>query len=164
MNKFSALLLNGQLAFGKYPTIEEAETIIASGYTHIVNLCPKSEISWTAIVWPEKITVEYYPFLDGRCQRPEGTIAPWSTFQPFLSKLLTWLQQGHRLYIHCLGGHGRSATIAAILYGRIMQCAPEKAISAVYTAHQQRTEMKPQWRKLGAPQRDKQKELVFNFI
>ena len=161
MNKFSGSLLDGQLVFGKYPTVEEANVVVASGYTHVINLCLSSEITWTPIVWPSQVIVEHYPFLDGRSQRPE---AHWLTFPPFLGKLLTWLQQGHRLYIHCLGGHGRSATIAAILYGHIMKCTSQEAIKAVYTAHQQRTEMKPQWRKLGAPQREKQKQLVANYM
>jgi len=159
MDNFSASLLDGAIVFGKYPTQEEADLIVRSGFTHIVDLTCPEEITWTPYVVP--ITYRKYPFEDGRSQKPRDG---WDTFQPLVDELVALLRDGNKLYIHCLGGHNRSAGLAAILYGLIERKTSEEAIAAVYQAHQARNEMKAKWRKLGAPQRAKQKQIIKKYL
>lgn len=162
MEDFSASLLKGRLVFGKYPTQGEVNAIIEENFTHVVNLCATSEIIWEAPLWDPSIIFCSYPFKDGASQTPEQG---WNSFESFLNKIISWLKdRSNKVYIHCLGGHGRSATIAAIIYGRIRNKTSDESLEAVYNAHQKRIIMKDKWRKLGAPQRAKQKAIVKKYI
>ena len=175
MEDFSASLLDGRLIFGKYPKQSEVGLLFAGGISHIVNLCTKEEIEgWSSddrysIPIESKICYLEYPFEDGRKQVP---VEGWDSFPIFIATLIDILSADREniLYLHCKGGHGRSATISAIVYGKIMKISSKEAIDAVYQAHQKRKvmsddpEKSAKWRKLGAPQREKQKEIVKKYL
>jgi len=156
MEEFSSSLLNGRLVFGKYPTTEELAIIEGSGYTHIVNLCPDEEITWDPYV--SVLPVINYPFYDGVKQYPAFG---WETFPEIIDTIVALVKtKGNKVYVHCKGGHGRGALFCAIVYGKIKNIGGDAAIAAVHSAHQKRTVMKERWRKLGAPQRNKQKTII----
>ena len=162
MNDFSASLLKGKLVFGKYPTQDEVNTIIKEKFTHVINLCISDEITWELPLYNSSIIFYDYPFKDGTSQTPEQG---WNSFENFINRVISFLDDDkNKIYIHCLGGHGRSATIAAIIYGRILNKTSDECLEAVYDAHQLRITMKDKWRKLGAPQRAKQKAIVKKYI
>lgn len=160
MEKFSASLLNGMLVFGKYPTQKEANIIMKNNYNYIINLCPQSEVTWIPPEW-NNVKIINYPFADGNIQSP---LYGWDSFDPFLNKIIGYIENDKKVYIHCKGGHGRGATIAAIIYARITQCSSDEALQDIYNAHQNRIVMKPKWRKLGAPQRVKQINIVHKYV
>jgi len=160
MEDFSASILDGRIVFGKYPIQDEADIIIKNGYNIIVNLCTNDEITWEPVKWPKSTVIINYPIKDGNSQTPtEG----WEGFLSFINNLLEILRE-HKLYVHCLGGHGRSATIASLLYGKTMKVSSIESINIIYNAHQKRKVMKDKWRKLGAPQRAKQKRIISNYL
>jgi protein-tyrosine phosphatase len=67
-----------------------------------------------------------------------------------------------RVYVHCRGGHGRSAVVVACM---LRECG-ETAISAlalVRASHAERTTMTTRMRTLGAPQNVKQQQFVQAF-
>lgn len=165
MNAFSSSLLEGRLWFGKYPTPEEVQCLEQSGMTHMVNLCTPDNVTWTP--YTTSLPVMTYPFYDGKLQYPLGEsrdMTTWTTFDPFLTQLVTLLANPNtRLYVHCKGGHGRSAMVAALLVARHLDMDADTALSLVHAAHQERTEMKPRWRRLGAPQRARQKAIVHYY-
>lgn len=80
---------------------------------------------------------------------------------PIIAKLV---KADQRIYIHCKGGHGRSATLAACLYGYLYKKTSDNALSRVYIAHQERKIMRPLWRKIGAPQTSTQIEQVKRYL
>lgn len=169
MEDFAADLLRGKLWFGKYPTPEEVDIVSSSGFTHIVNLCTPEEITWEPYVPPKYITTINYPFCDGTLQKPlgekEDLPEQWKTFPDFIERLIEILKQPQtKIYVHCLGGHGRSPTIAAIVYGLILNKDSDTTIGDVREAHQRRKVMKDKWRRLGAPQRAKQKRIIKWFL
>lgn len=162
MRSFSASLLKGRLVFSKYPAEEELAIIVSRGFTHIVNLCTPEEVTWTPYQAPAGIWVLNYPFEDGKKQAPVGG---WDGFDRFIDTLVHLLEERkNKLLVHCRGGHGRGPTIAAIVYALVTKVSPDEAIAAVYAAHQKRTEMADKWRALGAPQREKQKDIIRNFF
>ena len=162
MERFSAPLLGGRLVFSKYPTPEELDVILSNGFTHIVDLCTPDEMTWEPYVCPGSVTVIKYPFVDGKVQAP---LQGWDSFLPFIRDLIEILStESNKLLIHCKGGHGRSATIVGIIYGLVTKTDAETTIIAVHAAHQSRTEMLPKWRKLGAPQRNKQKDIIRKYL
>lgn len=67
-------------------------------------------------------------------------------------------------YIHCRGGHGRAAVIAALVYGYYYNVSADKALTAIHTAHGARLKMDAKWRRLGAPQTALQKEQVKRLL
>ena len=168
LEDFAGHLLDGRLWFGKYPTPEELETIKKNKFTHIVNLCTSEEITWTPYLPPSSLHYIAYPFEDGQKQRPQtenGDISQWTSFPPFIKSLVKILgMKQNKVYIHCKGGHGRSPTVCAIIYGLIKKVDALKAMKIIRAAHQERKVMDPKWRKLGAPQRAKQKKIVCNFL
>ena len=166
MDDFAAPLLNQRLWFGKYPTPEELDIIVAEGFTHIINLCTPEEVTWDPYQVPQssKIKVIFYPFEDGKTQPLSETSSrplEWTTFSPFIKRLQTILRTPtNKMYIHCKGGHGRSPTISAIVCGLMENKHSTTILKEVHAAHQSRKIMLDKWRKLGAPQRAKQKILV----
>lgn len=170
MDDFSASLFGGLLSFGKYPTHTEL-AIILTEYKHIVNICtPSDTAGWNTndiytIPAGSDVTLINYPFEDGtHGQYPHQG---WDSFPGFINQLITILYNGAsagKIYIHCKGGHGRSALVAAIIYGRLSPATTQEALAAVREAHQKRRVMDDKWRRLGAPQRAKQKAIVKKYI
>jgi protein-tyrosine phosphatase len=95
---------------------------------------------------------------------PDRGILPDHTIAPLISQLSTVVLSGHRIYIHCRGGHGRSATVAACLYGYISQQSGPTVLSIIYQSHQTRRVMKPTFRRMGAPQTLVQKQQVLRLL
>ena len=161
LDAFSASLLDQQLRFGKYPTNEEVIELIKHDYAIFVDLCPCEEITWQS--YPtDNINRIHYPIKDRtaniKCDLNDNTIG-------VLIKTITdHLNNNKRVYIHCLGGHGRSGVISAIIFGLMTKCSPEMALAEIHTAHQKRTEIKPKLRRLGSPQTAAQKRAVVNYL
>lgn len=158
MEQFSSVLLNGRLRFGKYPTDAEVAQLKANGYSIFVDLCPSKQITWQPY---DKTNIYYnhWPIKDRTAQ-----IEDPERFTAFLDKLVTVMRAGYKVYVHCLGGHGRSAMVAAVIYGKFTGVDAQTALQAVYDAHQQRTEIKPKFRKMGAPQNAEQKNYVLQTL
>ena len=122
--------------FGSYPTDDEFALLISEGYSTILDLCPSDEITWQPY---DKTNINYlhYPIPD---RTPTvGNIDLFRT--QIITNLVDQVKAGHKVYLHCRGGHGRSALVAAIVYGYFLQCSGEEALQAVKVAHQLRTEM-----------------------
>lgn len=154
MDQFSASLHNGLLVFGKYPTDAEVNLLKESGYSIFVDLCPSEEITWTPYD-RDNITYIDHPIYDRGAPRKDAL--------PLILSLGAKIRQGERVYIHCRGGHGRSATLAAAILIHLTSCTGEEALSRVKEAHAARKEMKPRFRRIGAPQTRIQKEYVKNL-
>lgn len=158
MNKFSAELLGGNIRFGKYPTDEEVQLLKNNGYIVFLDLCTNDEITWT----PYNDQGLYYNSLPIIDRTPN--VGDLTIFRTYISQLTESVRQGYKLYIHCRGGHGRSAMVAAIIYGKLTNSAPQTYLLTVKEAHQLRTEMKPKYRKMGAPQTAAQKKFVLSEL
>ena len=155
MEQFSAIMLEGRLVFGKHPTDEEFALLVSEGYSTIVDLCPSEEVTWQSYD-KTKIIYIHHPIPD---RTPE--VGDLGTFRTqIIMRLVKIIENNQKVYIHCRGGHGRSALVAAIVYGHLSSCSGETALEAVQAAHKERTEMKPKWRKMGAPQTLAQKRFV----
>ena len=74
------------------------------------------------------------------------------------------LKNGEKIYIHCKGGHGRSGVVVACLLCNIFKINPTKSIQLTNEYHNQRTDMKEKWRKIGSPQTAQQKTFVYKMF
>jgi protein-tyrosine phosphatase len=71
------------------------------------------------------------------------------------------------MYIFCKGGHGRSGTISACLYGKINKLSGKEALNHIneqWKLQRDMTKIRPKIRKLGSPQTKKQKDIVITFL
>ena len=158
MDKFSASLHNGAIRFGKYPTDEEVALLKKNGYLIFIDLCPADEITWTPYS-REGIYYNSFPIAD---RTPN--VGDLAVFREFIRRLVELLIHGYLIYVHCRGGHGRSGMFSGVLYGKITGLDGQTVLRDVYNAHQLRTEIKPQFRKMGAPQTAAQKRFVINEL
>ena len=112
--------------------------------------------------YSDKLTIDsmyiYFPIKDRSIPMKNEE----DSVQFLISTLVEYINSGYKIYIHCKGGHGRSAVLTALVL-RGMGYTPEKALKLVYESHQERPEMLERWRKIGAPQSKKQKDYVRNF-
>jgi protein-tyrosine phosphatase len=144
MDTFSASLLNGQLRFSKFPDPDEARLLRADGYTCLVNLCDPVRESYL----PADVDCDlHYPIPD---RTPD--VGDIDDFRLFIDDLVGRLERREKICVFCRGGHGRSAMVCAIIWGRVGRKRGPEALSAVRKAHKARGVMDRKWRKMGAPQ------------
>lgn len=150
-------VLPGGIYFGTYPDPETLSVVLAQDVTVIVDLTePKDQVP----VYTVPPTVEYI-----KAPTPDrGTLPDAETVA--LVRLLgrKVFHEHKKVYIHCRGGSGRSAVIAACLYGYLTNCGGTAALAYVYQAHQQRRVLDPKWRRMGAPQTTQQKAQVIRLL
>ena len=175
MERFSSFLILGPngLAFGKYPTDEELDIILKEGYHTVVNLCTDDEIDPKLAYDHIKVPLYFeYPILDRTPPKSDGSFG--CLVEELVSIYNTNSTPGASLpggiYVHCRGGHGRSAVVAGVLYYEIMRLHSRKValtsdalLKRIYEAHQKRLEMKPRWRSMGAPQTKAQKKFILDW-
>jgi protein-tyrosine phosphatase len=98
MEKFSALLLDGSIVFGKYPTREEVDLLKGNGYSIFVDLSTREEITWI----PYSTEELFY----NRHTIPDrsANVGDILVFRELIRRLAEVVQYGHKVYIHCRGG------------------------------------------------------------
>jgi len=67
-------------------------------------------------------------------------------------------------YIHCRSGHGRSGLVVACILKVYHSWDTDTALMKTNEYHNMRKDMKPQWRRIGAPQTTGQKDYVRQFV
>jgi hypothetical protein len=140
-------MVSDHLYFGRYPDRDDLDLLKKLGVTLIVDLTNKSEMMRPYHWDMERIHV---PCVDQSILPDEHAIHLVETIAA--KQKIT--------YIHCKGGHGRSAVIACLLYKFLTQCSAEEALTTIHHAHQTRKNLKPKFRRLGAPQTKIQREQV----
>ena len=164
LDDFSASLLHGNLRFGKYPKPIELRALEFDHYDTIIDLTSPNE----------NLPVYETTSIVVRCPMPDRRIP--TNRDRFLSCIDITIQElgrNKKIYVHCRGGHGRSALFAACVLIRIeydkqitvreSREIGNKILKEVREAHKNRRIMDEKWRRLGAPQTRGQKEYVLNF-
>jgi protein-tyrosine phosphatase len=144
-----------QLFFGKYPCEEVLQACITLQIKTIVDLT-HSEDHLTPYHVPEGMTRICFPIPDMSTAKDNATVT-------FISTLVESSKQG-AMYIHCLGGHGRSGLIMSLLYGRLFAKNGEESLAVIKESHSKRQTMHPKMRKLGSPQTKAQKKQVIKLL
>lgn len=147
--------LTNQVYFGKYPCPIIIPQLEQLGITLVVNLTVPEEIH------PQRLP-EY--FISGayllKVPITDLNIAPDDIAITLVKYIDQAIAQGHKVYIHCRGGHGRCGTIAALWYKYHYKCSGEEALQVIHQAHQRRRIIRGRLRKIGSPQRKVQKDQV----
>jgi protein-tyrosine phosphatase len=108
---------------------------------------------------PEHIERIHFPIEDMGIEDDENVLL-------FIDELLELLYSdpGYKIYVHCYGGHGRSATIAGILYGKLLGLSHIEIIPMVRKAHQLRKTLRREWRFNGAISSDSQVQQIERLL
>eukprot|EP00049_Salpingoeca_infusionum_P019972 m.363349 g.363349 ORF g.363349 m.363349 type:complete len:394 (+) comp22106_c0_seq1:62-1243(+) len=121
----------------------ELQTLLDAGVTVFVSLQTR---------YPEYYSGDapYYEVIGGDPSDPEtSTTAPWFLHMPiddfsvaplqaimdFLEHLVQLMLQGHTIYLHCFGGHGRTGTVASMMVSLLGQHNDAAALQAFKHLH-----------------------------
>lgn len=163
LNNYTASLLQGTLRFGSYPSSELVDALTTEYYTTFVDLTDQHDaplVIATGIDYPY-IVPSSVAIL--KCPTPDRTPGDVNAIRLIVQQCVNILKAGEKVYIHCRGGHGRSAVVAAII---LIELGSDAAVvlRGVRASHRRRLVMDDKWRKLGAPQTNKQKQFVKDWV
>lgn len=149
-------VLSNNICFSKYICDETLAELTNWGVTLIVNVCTESE-GLPPYQLPSSILNFSFPILD------RGTPSDQQAVEATLT-LAEYIKLGHKICIHCKGGHGRSALMAGLLLGHCNSLSAQEVLQLVNYAHSIRQVMDSKWRRLGAPQTNQQKEQIRRLL
>lgn len=149
-------VLSHNICFSKYICDETLAELLSWEVTLIVNLCCPSE-KLPPYQTPETVQRINYPIPD------QGTL-PDNQALELTHYLSQCLLLGHKICIHCKGGHGRSALMAGLLLGYNSALQPDQVLKQVREAHGRRIVMSPKWRRIGPPQTTQQKDQIRRLL
>jgi len=151
------------LRFGKYPEQREVDTLENAGFRLFVDLTTNNEELSPYILSPSSSRISH-PIPD------QCVPSDIEALEALTKTVILTIQKDNYVYIHCRGGHGRSAVVTACIMATFyitkqypVEEAGPLALKKVSQAHDQRKIMNPRWRKLGAPQSGQQKAFVLAY-
>jgi len=164
-----AEFIPGRAYFGALPSTPLYEELIHQHkVTFIINLLPLEEqrycqrfIKSTFDISSKKCKFLRFPIRDHD--------VPFSEIElkQLLGSILAWWfssKSNERLFIHCRGGHGRSALIASILLFILFPClSPSKILHHITSCHHSRKGMRQKYYKIQCPHSITQKYYFHHF-
>lgn len=158
MNRTSFFIKNKAL-FGSYPSHESVKELEQEGVRYFIDLTCKGEKG----INPYKTSHNYihFPIKDGKLP---NNLTEFTSFIVYISDIITNLPENSLLYLHCKGGHTRSAIVTACLLCYIEKISPIESLRKTSFFHGQRVDMKDKWRRIGAPQTYTQKDFVIKLF
>lgn len=158
MERSSEFIKNKAL-FGSYLLQEQVDFFEKYGVRYFIDLTCDGEKK--IVPYKTKYTHIRYPITD--CRVPTD----WKSFSQFIirvANIIKDLPSGHKVYIHCKGGHGRAGIVVACLLCYLYRLTPSEALSKTTKYHSRRLEMREKWRRMGSPQTRSQKHFVTKFF
>ena len=156
---YCSFFIKNKALFGSYPTQERVRELEAKNVRYFVDLTCKGERHITP--YTTKHTYISYPIVDRSIPSNRKSFARLILK---ICSILDKLKGDERLYINCRGGHGRSGIVVACVLCYYLKISSKKALELTNKYHNDRTEMRDKWRKIGSPQTNYQKTFVVNFF
>lgn len=141
--------------FGSFPSQATVNMLEEIGIRYFVDLTEIGEANVEPYL--AKYNFIKYPIKD------HSYPTDWKTFLQLIIRLSNLIKSGHKIYIHCKGGHGRSGILVACLLCHIYDLHPFEAIKRTTYYHSKRPVLREKWKKVGSPQGKNQKDFVFKF-
>ncbi len=110
---------------GHYPDQEQGEVaaLVATGVTRFLDLTEPGEREPYASSLPEGL-------VHRRLSIPDFSVPTVADMRAILDRLDALLQEGHRVYLHCYGGLGRTGTVVGCFLVR-HGCSGDEALSRI---------------------------------
>ena len=159
MDNASYFIKNKSL-FGSFPTQESVEELENNGVVYFVDL---TDISKEKNIKNYKTQFTYinYPIEDNHIPTD---LVTFSSFIIYISNIIKKLKNTEKVYIHCRGGHSRSAIVVACILCYIFNLTASESLDYTTKCHSSRVNLRDRWRKLSAPQSSLQKKFVYKFL
>ena len=154
----SSYFIKDRALFGGYPRQEEVDELESVGVVCFVNLTYDTERKITPYKTSRKLI--YFPIPDHGIPTDKVLFAGLIAL---LSDFIKNLGTGERIYVHCKGGHGRSALVVSCILHDMYRFNAEQVIELTTTFHTERPKLKCKWRNVVCPHHRFQRKYVYNF-
>jgi len=147
-------IVDDNIYFGKYPDETILQTLSNLNITTILDLTHFFE-NLPLYKVPDNMKRIHFEIVDRGVEDDEKV-------KKLIDSLIS--TQSFPIYIHCKRGHGRSGTIASILYGKMNSKTADESIDYIKKCHEKRTVVSKRVRMLNTPMNDTQKEQIYRLI
>jgi protein-tyrosine phosphatase len=147
---FCSLVYENMIAFGPYPLQEQVDILVDNDFTVFVDLTDFQDIRYNA-----PISIRY-PIQDGNI--PVGSI------RELIDKVIDFLDEGYRVYIHCEHGRGRSVLLTACVLASVQNLDYDETIEILNTAHRNGHGNSAKWKSKTIPPHSCQRYFLRGFI
>ncbi|KAH3760206.1 phosphatases II [Pelomyxa schiedti] len=166
----------GRVLVGAFPRAETLAAALASGVTVFVCLVQEDEMTRSGGMYLERarkmvtdsptkypgvkardLELIHFPMYDKQTRSDPETA-------DLIRILLEKLEQGKILYLHCMGGHGRTGTILSLLLGRMNGISAAEALALCEERHETRQECIEKPGMYKSPETHEQKSQVYRML
>jgi hypothetical protein len=136
-------LIANRLIIGGYPSIDDLQKLIEWGVDIFISLIEPHEImayegttilrnrEYVRFRTPNVLFVSY-PTIDGQALKSDKTLSEIVVF------ILKMLKRDKKIYLHCLGGHGRSAVVGTCALMAYFHIDCDQALEILRVSHSTR--------------------------
>lgn len=147
-------IVDDNIYFGKYPDESILQTLSNLNITTILDLTHFFE-NLPSYKVPDNMKRIHFEIVDRGVEEDEKV-------KELINTLIS--TQSFPIYIHCKRGHGRSGTIASILYGKMNSKTADESIDYIKKCHEKRTVVSKRVRMLNTPMNETQKEQIYRLL
>lgn len=147
-------IIDDNIYFGKYPDESILQTLSSLNITTILDLTHFFE-NLPSYKVPDNMKRIHFEIVDRGVEKDEKV-------KELINTLIS--TQSYPIYIHCKRGHGRSGTIASILYGKMNAKSADESIDYIKKCHEKRTVVSKRVRMLNTPMNEIQKEQIYRLL
>jgi hypothetical protein len=154
MNSIS-FCIRDKVAFGGYPTQAQIDELEINGFSYFIDLTSHAETGVTP--YQTKFKKIKYPIKD------RSIPYDFKSFCGFLRLVLSLINRGEKIYIHCKGGHGRSTTVVSCILFLIRDPLVKTSLDALTKAsesHNSRENLKRKWLPYPTHQSKRQRSFI----
>ncbi len=147
-------IVDDNIYFGKYPDESILQTLSNLNITTILDLTHFFE-NLPSYKVPDNMKRIHFEIVDRGVEEDKKV-------KELINTLIS--TQSFPIYIHCKRGHGRSGTIASILYGKMNSKTADESIDYIKKCHEKRTVVSKRVRMLNTPMNETQKEQIYRLL
>eukprot|EP01080_Neovahlkampfia_damariscottae_P006210 gene6210-10216_t len=161
-NEYCNWVIPNALLVGAYPRRKNLETILPLEITKFICLMEEHEIKRYGDYFnfnvlktaknPKLYSFEHVPIKDHSVLVDEEAME-------LVTKIINWLNNGEKIYLHCLGGHGRTGTIVSLLLFRLYKLDAYNAMEFCQKFHDSRGKTK----NLKSPESSEQRNQLYRI-
>ena len=147
--------------FGSYPNQEQVHELEEIGVRYFIDLTDPVSEFYKVTKYETKYTYISYPIKDHSIPT---NLRSFAQLILQIADILKKLEKDKKIFINCIGGHGRSGIVVASVLCFVFQISPQNALEYTKYFHNNRENMREKWRKIGSPQTLEQKKFVIDFF